>query len=66
MQKHNKFVDKLKDEWCEKHRIPLLRIWEDDIRNNPKSVFKMIDDVIEKLDKLDRIKANINKPHRKR
>jgi len=66
MQKHNKFVDKLKDEWCEKHKIPLLRIWEDDIRNNPKAVFKMIDEVIEKLDKLDRIKANINKPHRKR
>ena len=34
MQKHNKFVDSLKDKWCGMHCIPLLRIWEYDIRNN--------------------------------
>lgn len=62
-QKHNKFVDKIKDEWCEKHKIPLLRIWESDIRNNSKKVFKMINDEVDKLNKLDQIKLNKNKPH---
>lgn len=38
MQKHNKMVDKLKDEWAALHGIPLLRIWEYDIRHNPKKV----------------------------
>lgn len=63
MQKHNKFVDKLKDEWCAKHHIPLLRIWEYDIRNNPKDVFKKINDAMNKLTAYERAKAGINKPH---
>ena len=42
MQKHNKFVDFLKDKWCEKKGIPLVRIWENDIRNNPKKVFELL------------------------
>lgn len=40
MQKHNKMVDKLKDEWAALHGIPLLRIWEYDIRHNPKKVIE--------------------------
>jgi hypothetical protein len=31
-QKHNKYVDFLKDKWCENNGIPLVRIWEEDIR----------------------------------
>lgn len=38
MQKRNKRVDELKDRWCGEHHIPLLRVWEYDIRNNPEDV----------------------------
>lgn len=38
MQKHNKFVDKLKDEYAGMHCIPILRLWEIDIRKNPQLV----------------------------
>lgn len=40
MQKHNKFVDGLKDKWAGLHCIPLLRIWEYDIRHNPDKVME--------------------------
>lgn len=38
MQKHNRRIDEMKDRWCAMHCIPLLRIWENDIRNNPEKV----------------------------
>ena len=63
MQKHNKFVDKLKDEWCAMRCIPLLRIWEHDIRNNPKKVMNMICDYSLKARKKQIIKENRKKPH---
>lgn len=37
-QKHNKMVDELKNKWASLHGIPLLRIWEYDIRHNPQKV----------------------------
>lgn len=41
-QKRNKRVDKDKDKWAVEHKIPLLRIWEYDINNNPEDVMKML------------------------
>lgn len=38
MQKRNKRVDEYKDKWALMHGIPLIRIWEKDIRENPKMV----------------------------
>lgn len=38
MQKHNKRVDEIKNKWALMHGIPLIRIWEKDIRENPKMV----------------------------
>ena len=38
MQKHNKRVDEHKDKWALMHGIPIMRIWEKDIRENPKMV----------------------------
>ena len=38
MQKRNKRVDEYKDRWALMHGIPLIRIWEKDIRENPKMV----------------------------
>ena len=48
IQKHNKFVDFLKAKWCEKKGIPLVYVWEEDIRNNPKKVFDILNIQIKK------------------
>lgn len=40
MQKRNKRVDEYKDKWALMHGIPIMRIWEKDIRENPKQVMK--------------------------
>jgi len=40
MQKHNKRVDELKDKWALAHGIPIMRIWEKDIREAPEKVLK--------------------------
>lgn len=47
-QKHNKFVDFLKAKWCEKKGIPLVYVWEEDIRKNPKLVFDILNMQIKK------------------
>ena len=44
MQKRNKRVDALKDKWALLHGIPIIRIWEKDIRENPEGVMKMLKD----------------------
>lgn len=63
MHKHNKFIDNLKDQWAAMHCIPLLRIWEYDIRHNPK----MVIEEIQKYVKAGKIKKkrmeNRKKPH---
>lgn len=38
IQKHNKRVDEYKNKWALMHGIPIMRIWEKDIRENPKTV----------------------------
>lgn len=63
MQKHNKRVDSQKDYWCGMHCIPLLRIWEHDIRKNQKKVFEEIGKYsAEARKKLERKKI-FAKPH---
>lgn len=63
MQKHNKFVDKVKDRWCGLHCIPLLRIWEYDIRHNPKLVLEQLSQYIDIGLKKKKIEENFKKPH---
>ena len=46
MQKHNKRVDEYKNKWALMRGIPLLRIWENDIRNNPEKVFLVLKNMI--------------------
>lgn len=41
-QKHDLWVDKQKNEWALMHGIPLMRIWETDIRKNPEIVMKAL------------------------
>ena len=63
MQKHNKFVDSVKDKWCELHGFPLLRIWEYDIRKNPKKVFGLLEKYLGEGFRKRRIDENRKKPH---
>lgn len=48
MQKHNQWVDKIKDEWALSHGIPILRFWEHDIHDNPENVMKTLKESIGK------------------
>lgn len=63
MQKHNKFVDKLKDQYAGMHCIPLVRIWEYDIRNNPVKVIEELKKYIAISEKKIKIKENKRRPH---
>lgn len=45
-QKRNKRVDKDKDKWAKEHKIPLLRIWEYDINNEPAKVMTILKEQI--------------------
>lgn len=63
MHKHNKFIDSLKDQWAALHGIPLLRIWEYDIRNNPKMVKEEIGKYIKSGKKKRKIIEDRKKPH---
>ena len=63
MQKHNKRVDKHKDDWALMHGIPLMRIWEKDIRENPKMVMEELKKRLYIQDKKVTITEKKNKRH---
>lgn len=63
MQKHNKWVDKIKNDWALMHGIPLLRIWEEDIRKHPEKVRKKLKEFITEANKRKLIIENKKKPH---
>lgn len=62
-QKHDMWVDKLKNEWALLHGIPLLRIWENDIRKNPEKVIKTIKERLRLQNTKIRLEENKNKRH---
>ena len=41
-QKKNARVDKIKNEWALSRGIPIIRIWEHDINENPQKVMKIL------------------------
>ena len=55
MQKHSQFVDKLKDQYAGMHCVPLLRVWEYDIRHNPDLVLENLRNYIAFGDKKRKI-----------
>jgi very-short-patch-repair endonuclease len=63
MQKRNHRVDKLKDEWAAMHSIPLLRIWEHDINNNPVKVMEMLKEMLDISSEKNEIIKNKKKRH---
>ena len=48
MQRHNEWVDRVKDEWALERGIPVIRIWEHDIHENPEKVMKILKEAIGK------------------
>ena len=63
MQKHNKRVDEHKDRWALLHGIPLIRIWEKDIRENPKKVMEELKKRLYIEDKKVTLTEKKNKRH---
>ena len=63
MQKHNKRVDEHKDKWALLHGIPLIRIWEKDIRENPNMVMEELKKRLYIEDKKITITEKKNKRH---
>lgn len=54
-QRHNKFVDYVKNKYCERNGIKLIRIFEYDIKNNPKIVIEELKKVLSEQEKKKKI-----------
>lgn len=63
MQKHNRLVDEYKNRWALAHGIPIMRIWEKDIRETPDKVMKDLKKRLYIEDKKQVIAENKNKRH---
>ena len=62
-QKRARRVDEYKNKWALMHCIPILRIWESDIRKNPKMVMKMLKETLNIQEKQRIINENKRKRH---
>jgi very-short-patch-repair endonuclease len=63
MQKHNKRVDEEKNRWASLNRIPLLRIWEHEINEQPKKVMDFLKEKLKIFDKNKKISDGKKKRH---
>lgn len=63
MQKHNKKVDKYKDDWALMQNLPLLRFWESDIKKRPRKVMAELKKAVEAARKKEFLLENKRKPH---
>ena len=66
MQKRNKRVDEVKNQWALMHGIPLIRIWEKDIRENPQMVMDYLKNRLHIEDTKQSNKNEKNKRHVKK
>lgn len=64
MQKRNKRVDEYKNNWALMHGIPIIRIWEKDIRENPAEVMKMLKERLYIKEDNEKKKNEKNKRHK--
>ena len=62
MQKYNKKIDEVKNAWCRRNGVPLIRLWEKDINENPEGVLQYLKDTLKPY--LDKKKADDNFRHR--
>jgi hypothetical protein len=63
MQKRNRRVDEHKNKWALSHSIPLVRIWEKDIRETPDKVMKDLKKRLYIQDEKQTIAERKNKRH---
>ena len=63
MQKHNRRVDEYKNKWALAHGIPIMRIWEKDIREAPDKVLKELKERLYIEDKKVTLTEKKNKRH---
>ena len=63
MQKKNRRVDEYKNRWALEHGIPLMRIWEKDIRENPDKVMNELKKRLYIEETKQAIKKNKSKRH---
>jgi very-short-patch-repair endonuclease len=63
MQKHNKRVDEHKNKWALMHGIPLIRIWEKDIREKPNKVLEALKKILYVADNRAILAEKKNKRH---
>lgn len=56
-------IDEYKTKWALMHSIPILRIWESDIRKNPKKVMEMLNETLNIQNNKQRIIENKKKRH---
>ena len=63
MQRKNKAIDEYKDDWCRVHHIPILRVWEYDIWNNPTFVMEQIKVALNRLEASERKKVRKNRKY---
>ena len=56
-------IDEYKNKWALLHGIPILRIWESDIRKNPKKVMKILKEELNIQEKNRLINENKRKRH---
>lgn len=62
-QKRAQRIDEYKTKWALTHSIPILRIWEHDIRKNPIKVMNMLKEILNVQDKKKRIIEDKRKRH---
>lgn len=62
-QKRNRRVDEAKNKWALMNGIPVLRLWEHDIRKNPKYVMDVLKETLNIQDKKRIINENKKKRH---
>ena len=63
MQKKNKRVDEQKNKWALLNGIPILRIWEKDINENPSMVMKILKEKIGSCSEKIKLEENKKKRH---
>lgn len=63
IQKRNRRVDEIKNQWAIEHGFLLVRIWEHDINKNPSKVIEYLKDIIGEADKKAEILENKKKRH---
>lgn len=66
MQKRNKRVDAYKEKWALMHGIPIMRIWEKDIRENPKKVMSELKKRLYMEEEKVTLKKEMGKRHNNR